>query len=424
MRRRDLIDAAEASGLSGVPIVPEKGKGKPEKFGSFPQEWYSGWSCLKTLIAKGLLVKSSCPAKYMLTEEGKEAAQECLSRSGLVDCSNSSNIVQIFSGLEPKDFNILKRDSSDLVSAWANSSKDMTFPSFLSIVRRNQLTFLLNALTGEQTTRAFLEASEASQTQDISSLCCKFDSNTSDNTLINVTWSGALEGVKSPDKKGREPFEAKSNVLAMPPFDFGERFEDAYAVVFCWMTGNSLLVKGENLTSSISYSKWGDIAKLRKNMRSRKVSRTPGCSWIEVENKVHMFTGGEHTPHPEDQLIANKLETLGALLRESGYVPDGSFVLHDLEEEEKESSLGHHSEKLAIAYGLLKLPGGMPIRVMKNLCVCGDCHAAIKLISKVTGRLIILRDANRFHHFKDGYILAVIIGEPLKHLEKTIFGAL
>jgi hypothetical protein len=43
---------------------PEKGKGKPGHFGSSPQDWYSGWSCMKTLISKGLVVKSSCPAKY------------------------------------------------------------------------------------------------------------------------------------------------------------------------------------------------------------------------------------------------------------------------------------------------------------------------------------------------------------------------
>lgn len=151
-----------------------------------------------------------------------------------------------------------------------------------------------------------------------------------------------------------------------------------------------------------SKGKWGDVAKLRKHMRLRKVSRSPGCSWIEVDKKVHMFTGGEHMPHPEHKMIVQKLESLAGLIREAGYVPDGSFVLHDLDEEEKVRSLGQHSEKLAIAYGLLKLPGGMPIRVMKNLRVCGDCHVAMKLISKVTGRLIILRDANRFHHFKDG----------------------
>ncbi|KAL3537634.1 hypothetical protein ACH5RR_001000 [Cinchona calisaya] len=289
MRRQELIDAAEASGLSRVPIAPEKGKGKPGKFGSSPQEWYSGWSCMKTLITKGLVVKSSCPAKYMLTEEGKEAAQECLSRSKLVDCCNSSDIVQIFSGLEPKDSDILKRDNSDLVSARANSSKDMAFPSFpfnsykkpIDIPPECLDRFIQMGFSGEQTTRAFLEASEASQTQDISSLwpavlchlredqvyglpvqsnnarldqfadatTCKLDSNASDNTLIYVTQSEALKGVKSPviaafdesgcalkacsfmDKQGREPFEAKSNVLAFPPLDFGERFEDAYVVI-------------------------------------------------------------------------------------------------------------------------------------------------------------------------------------------------
>ncbi|CAI9088925.1 OLC1v1023385C1 [Oldenlandia corymbosa var. corymbosa] len=151
-----------------------------------------------------------------------------------------------------------------------------------------------------------------------------------------------------------------------------------------------------------SKGKWRDVGKLRKNMRLRKVSKSPGCSWIEFDKKVHMFTGGENTPHPEHQLLIKKLEELSPLIKEAGYVPDGSFVLHDLDDEEKARSLGHHSEKLAVAYGLLKLPEGAPIRVMKNLRVCGDCHAAIKLISKVTGRYIILRDANRFHHFKDG----------------------
>lgn len=148
--------------------------------------------------------------------------------------------------------------------------------------------------------------------------------------------------------------------------------------------------------------KWAEVAKLRENMRSREVKKSPGCSWIEVEKTVHMFTGGVSIPHPEHSMIMRMLEKLGGLLKEAGYCPDGSFVLHDVDEEEKVHSLGHHSEKLAVAYGLLKVPKGMPIRVMKNLRVCGDCHSAIKLISKVMDREIILRDANRFHHFKDG----------------------
>ncbi|XP_057963082.1 pentatricopeptide repeat-containing protein At1g56690, mitochondrial [Malania oleifera] len=159
------------------------------------------------------------------------------------------------------------------------------------------------------------------------------------------------------------------------------------------------------LLSNIYASKgrWGDVSELRKTMRARSVSKSPGCSWIEVDKQVHMFTGGESVCHPEHTMIERMLEKLSGLLREVGYCPDGSFVLHDVDEEEKAHSLGYHSEKLAVAYGLLKLPEGMPIRVMKNLRVCGDCHSAIKLIAKVTGRDIILRDANRFHHFKDGY---------------------
>ncbi|CAI0382057.1 unnamed protein product [Linum tenue] len=163
-----------------------------------------------------------------------------------------------------------------------------------------------------------------------------------------------------------------------------------------------LLLEPENtghyiLLSNIysSQGRWRDVAALRSNMRVQSLSKSPGCSWIEVEKKVHTFTGGDITSHP-------MVEKLDGLIIEVGYSPDGSFVLHDVEEEEKVHNLRHHSEKLAVAYGILKVPKGMPIRIMKNLRVCGDCHAAIKLIAKVTEREIVLRDANRFHHFKDG----------------------
>uniref|UniRef100_A0A0A9A9K9 DYW domain-containing protein n=1 Tax=Arundo donax TaxID=35708 RepID=A0A0A9A9K9_ARUDO len=34
--------------------------------------------------------------------------------------------------------------------------------------------------------------------------------------------------------------------------------------------------------------------------------------------------------------------------------------------------------------------------------MCKDCHSAAKLISKVAGREIVVRDKTRFHHFRDG----------------------
>ncbi|CAN0877694.1 Pentatricopeptide repeat-containing protein At1g56690, mitochondrial [Linum grandiflorum] len=124
-----------------------------------------------------------------------------------------------------------------------------------------------------------------------------------------------------------------------------------------------------------SQGKWDEVALLRKNMRLQTLLKSPGCSWIQE---------------------------LDRLITEAGYCADGSFVLHDVEEEEKVHNLRYHSERLAVAYGMLKVGKGTVIRIMKNLRVCGDCHTAIKLIAKVTGREIVLRDANRFHHFRDG----------------------
>ena len=85
-----------------------------------------------------------------------------------------------------------------------------------------------------------------------------------------------------------------------------------------------------------------------------------------------------------------------------GYVPDKSSVLHELKEEEKIEILRGHSEKLAISFGLLKTTEGVTLRVCKNLRICGDCHTAVKLVSKVVDRKIVVRDNKRFHHFSNG----------------------
>lgn len=76
--------------------------------------------------------------------------------------------------------------------------------------------------------------------------------------------------------------------------------------------------------------------------------------------------------------------------------------MHDIDEEEKEDALHRHSEKLAIAFGIMKTQARKPIRIVKNLRVCEDCHTATKLISMVFKVELIVRDRNRFHHFKEG----------------------
>ncbi|KAJ4951444.1 hypothetical protein NE237_028276 [Protea cynaroides] len=147
--------------------------------------------------------------------------------------------------------------------------------------------------------------------------------------------------------------------------------------------------------------RWNDVAKVRKVMRDRGVKKEPGCSWIEVGNKVHVFLVDD-TVHPEQQEVYNYLDKLVLEMRKLGYVPDTKFVLHDVEFELKENALSTHSEKLAVVYGLLKLPHGATVRVMKNLRICGDCHNAFKFMSLVAEREIVVRDGKRFHHFSNG----------------------
>ncbi|CAL5190755.1 unnamed protein product [Lathyrus oleraceus] len=147
--------------------------------------------------------------------------------------------------------------------------------------------------------------------------------------------------------------------------------------------------------------RWDSVALVRKNMQKKRVKKEPGLSWVENQGVVHYFSVGD-TSHPDIKLICAMLEWLNKKTRDAGYVPDCNAVLLDVEEDEKERHLWLHSERLALAYGLIRTPLACSIRIIKNLRICVDCHAVIKLISKVVQREIVIRDINRFHHFRHG----------------------
>ncbi|XP_077246272.1 pentatricopeptide repeat (PPR) superfamily protein [Tasmannia lanceolata] len=146
---------------------------------------------------------------------------------------------------------------------------------------------------------------------------------------------------------------------------------------------------------------WDGVDRVRDVMKRMGLRKNPGCSWIELKNTVHTLLAGDKS-HPQMTQILERLDSLGMEMKKSGLLPNTNFVLQDVEEQEKEHILCGHSEKLAIGLGLLNTRPGTPLRVIKNLRTCGDCHAAIKFISSFEGREIFIRDTNRFHHFKDG----------------------
>ncbi|KAF5198681.1 Pentatricopeptide repeat-containing protein [Thalictrum thalictroides] len=148
---------------------------------------------------------------------------------------------------------------------------------------------------------------------------------------------------------------------------------------------------------------WDKVSMVRKNLKARGVKKVPGCSFIEHNDKLHKFIVGDRS-HPQTEEIYSKLSEMRERLICAGYIPDLTQVLLCIEgEKEKEAELSNHSERLAIAFGLINLEAGRPICIVKNLRVCNDCHNVTKLLSSIYDREIIVRDNSRFHHFKKGF---------------------
>ncbi|CAN1270640.1 Pentatricopeptide repeat-containing protein At3g12770 [Linum perenne] len=146
---------------------------------------------------------------------------------------------------------------------------------------------------------------------------------------------------------------------------------------------------------------WDHVSKMRVLMKGKGLSKDLGYSSIEINGKPQVFQVGDKS-HPRFTEILEKLVSSERRLKELGFFTDTESVLHDLNQEEIEETLCNHSERIAIAYGLISTPPGTTLRIIKNLRACVNCHAAIKLISEIENREIIVRDSNRFHHFKDG----------------------
>ncbi|KAG5040361.1 hypothetical protein JHK82_012482 [Glycine max] len=160
-----------------------------------------------------------------------------------------------------------------------------------------------------------------------------------------------------------------------------------------FLVSNGLASSGTYVLLSNMYAaagNWVGVAKVRSMMKGSGVEKEPGCSSIEVNNRVHEFLAGD-LRHPRSKDIYSMLKKMNAWLKARGYTPKTDVVLHDIGEREKEQSLEVHSEKLALAFGLISTSPGAAIKIVKNLRVCLDCHAVMKMMSKISGRKIIMR---------------------------------
>uniref|UniRef100_A0A453QKR2 Pentacotripeptide-repeat region of PRORP domain-containing protein n=1 Tax=Aegilops tauschii subsp. strangulata TaxID=200361 RepID=A0A453QKR2_AEGTS len=77
-----------------------------------------------------------------------------------------------------------------------------------------------------------------------------------------------------------------------------------------------------------SAGKWKEAAKIRSEMNDRGLKKQPGCSWIELANKVHVFVARDKS-HSESELIYSLLQDIHHMMRMAGSDPRDHMQLID-----------------------------------------------------------------------------------------------
>lgn len=130
---------------------------------------------------------------------------------------------------------------------------------------------------------------------------------------------------------------------------------------------------------------WNEVKWVKKLLEARGLQKVSGKSWIEIRRKIYSFMSVDELNPQIEQIHALLVELSGEMKKE-GYIPQTKLVHYDLDEKEKERILLGHSEKLAVAFGLINTSKGETIRISKNLRLCEDCHTVTKFISRFTDR--------------------------------------
>ncbi|KAJ0527846.1 putative tetratricopeptide-like helical domain superfamily, DYW domain-containing protein [Helianthus annuus] len=148
-----------------------------------------------------------------------------------------------------------------------------------------------------------------------------------------------------------------------------------------------------------SCGKHEEAASVFHTLKKKGLRMLPACTWIDVKKQQHMFISVDKSK--SDVQIIKNLKKLMLKIANHGYVPKKNSLLPDVDEQEEQMSL-YHSEKLAVSYGLMNTTSSTQLQLVQSHRICADCHLAVKLMTKATGRVIVVRDASRFHRFEDG----------------------
>ncbi|KAL1325854.1 hypothetical protein AAHE18_13G189400 [Arachis hypogaea] len=202
----------------------------------------------------------------------------------------------------------------------------------------------------------------------------------------NVKYYGTVVDLLGRAGRLQEAYDIINSMPMMPDIVFWQTLLGASKtygnVEMAEIASKKLVEMGSNASGDIvllsNVQRWHDVGRVRETMKNSDVKKVPGFSYTEIDGKMH-------------NSIYMKLDEIRFKIKAYGYDAETNLVLHDIGDEDKENVLNFHSEKLAVAYSLIK-----PFRI------CVDCHAMLKIISKIYSREIIVRDRARFHRFKEG----------------------
>ncbi|KAK0586059.1 hypothetical protein LWI29_000299 [Acer saccharum] len=76
------------------------------------------------------------------------------------------------------------------------------------------------------------------------------------------------------------------------------------------------------------FGRLNELFRLRSEIKDMGLKKQPGCSWIEVNNNIHIFVAGDRSHHQSKDIYA-AIENLTLEMRRSGYVPHLQSVKSD-----------------------------------------------------------------------------------------------
>ncbi|KAF5175280.1 Pentatricopeptide repeat-containing protein [Thalictrum thalictroides] len=77
-----------------------------------------------------------------------------------------------------------------------------------------------------------------------------------------------------------------------------------------------------------STGKWREASKLRLKMKDKGLKKQPGCSWIEADNRVHVFVVGDKS-HSQSKPIYSLLRDLHFKMKRYGYLPNKDYGVEE-----------------------------------------------------------------------------------------------